>query len=147
MTNQCSKKGPDKNAHALSNCIFVLFLGKPADIGRQIEGFLFSLSNPFNLAPRVLSIQHGNASGRTDPLLGPSFGERELELFEDKNGRIMGYSSLGASFDLRNVSLSSHETRYYLAGSQHFYPNQVEVFYYHGELVLKRYQKISFVVE
>ena len=147
MTNQCSKKGPDKNAHALSNCIFVLFLGKPADIGRQIEGFLFSLSNPFNLAPRVLSIQHGYASGRTDPLLGPSFGERELELFEDKNGQIMGYSSLGASFDLRNVSLPSHETRYYLAGSQHFYPNQVEVFYYHGELVLKRYQKISFVVE
>ena len=147
MTNQCNKKGPDKNAHALSNCIFVLFLGKPADIGRQIEGFLFSLSNPFNLAPLILSIQHGNASGRTDPLLGPSFGERELELFEDKNGRIMGYSSLGASFDLRNVSLPSYETRYYLAGSQHFYPNQVEVFYYHGELVLKRYQKISFVVE
>ena len=111
-----------------------MFLGKPADIGRQIEGFLFSLSNPFNLAPRVLSIQHGYASGRTDPLLGPSFGERELELFEDKNGRIMGYSSLG-------------ETRYYLAGSQHFYPNQVEVFYYHGELVLKRYPKISFVAE
>ena len=143
MTNQCSKKGPDKNAHALSNCIFVLFLGKPADIGRQIEGFLFSLSNPFNLSPLILSIQHGNASGRTDPLLGPSFGERELELFEDKNGRIMGYSSLGASFGLRNISLFS----YYLAGSQHFYPNQVEVFYYHGELVLKRYQKISFVVE
>ncbi|CAH3161623.1 unnamed protein product, partial [Pocillopora meandrina] len=93
--------------------------------------FLFSLSSPFNLAPRILSIQHGNASGKTDPLLGPSFGERELELFGDSNGQITGYSSLGASFDLRNVSLSSYETRYYLAGSQHFYPNQVEVFYYH----------------
>ena len=124
-----------------------MFLGKPAHIGRQIEGFLFSLSSPFNLAPRILSIQHGNASGKTDPLLGPSFGERELELFGDSNGQIMGYSSLGASFDLRNVSLSSYETRYYLAGSQHFYPNQVEVFYYHGELVLKRYGKISFVAE
>ena len=124
-----------------------MFLGKPADIGRQIEGFLFSLSNPFNLAPLILSIQHGNASGRTDPLLGPSFGKRELELFENKNGRIMGYSSLGASFDLRNVSLYSYETRCYLVGSQHFYPNQVEVFHYHGELVLKRYPEISFVVE
>ena len=59
----------------------------------------------------------------------------------------MGYSSLGASFGLRNISLFSYETRYCLAGSQHFYPNQVEVFYYHGELVLKRYQKISFVVD
>ena len=59
----------------------------------------------------------------------------------------MGYSSLGASFDLRNVSLSSYETRCYLVGSQHFYPNQVEVFYYHGELLLKRYPEISFVVE
>ena len=140
------KKDQIKRSCFIKLC-FVLFLGKPADIGRQIEGFLFSLSNPFNLAPLILSIQHGNASGRTDPLLGPSFGERELELFEDKNGRIMGYSSLGASFDLRNVSLPSHETRYYLAGSQHFYPNQVEVFYYHGELVLKRYPEISFVVE
>lgn len=136
-----------KIAYTLYNCVVILFLGKPSNIGHQIEGFLFSLSNPFDLAPRILPIQQGKASGRTNPHLGPSFGERDLELFEDKHGRIMGYSRLGASFDLMSVSLSSYEAWFYLAGSQHFYPDQVEVFYYHGELGLKRYCKISLGIE
>ncbi|PFX18451.1 Fibroleukin, partial [Stylophora pistillata] len=133
---KCDYKGPTLTIVRVREYVFGGFVenswgGKPSNIGHQIEGFLFSLSNPFDLAPRILPIQQGKASGRTNPHLGPSFGERDLELFEDKHGRIMGYSRLGASFDLMSVSLSSYEAWFYLAGSQHFYPDQVEVFYYH----------------
>ncbi|KAJ7367399.1 hypothetical protein OS493_040668, partial [Desmophyllum pertusum] len=43
----------------------------------------------------------------------------------------MGFSGLGAAFNVTSVSMSSAEARNYFAGSQHFYPDQVEVFYYH----------------
>ena len=46
----------------------------------------------------------------------------------------MGFSRLGASFNVTNISLSSSEARNYFAGSQKFYPDQVEVFYYHGKV-------------
>ena len=47
---------------------------------------------------------------------------------------MMGFSRLGASFNVTNISLSSSEARNYFAGSQKFYPDQVEVFYYHGKV-------------
>ena len=48
----------------------------------------------------------------------------------------MGFSRLGASFNVTSISLSSSEAGNYFAGSQRFYPDQVEVFYYHCKLIL-----------
>ena len=110
--------------------------GTAADSGNQFEGFLFSLSNPSDQSPQFFPIQQGKTSARTDEQFGPSFGQRDLELFEDENGRLMGFSALGASFDLTNISLSSSDARNFFAGSQRFYPDQVEVFYCHGKLIL-----------
>lgn len=110
-----------------------LYSGPATDIGNQHEGFLFSLSNPSNEFPRFLPIQQGKTSARTDPLLGPSFGQRDLELYQNATGRLKGFSGLGASFDIANISLSLSEARNYFTGSQQFYPEKVEVFYCHGE--------------
>ena len=78
-------------------------------------------------------MQQNKSSARTDPQLGPSFGQRDLELFQDAAGRLKGFSILGASFNVSNISLSLSEARNYFTGSQQFYPDKVEVFYYHGE--------------
>ena len=104
-----------------------------ADIGKQHEGFLFSLSNPSNNYPQFLPIRPGKTSGRTDPLLGPSFGQHDLELYQDASGRLKGFSGLGESFDITNISLSPSAARNFFTGSQQFYPDKVEVFYYHGK--------------
>ena len=72
-------------------------------------------------------------SARTDPALGPSFGQRDLELFQDASGRLKGFTNLGASFNLSNISWFPSEARDFFTGSPHFYPDEVEVFYYHGE--------------
>ena len=121
---------------AALNLFIFCYLGTPADIGNQFEGFLFSLSNPSNQSTQFFPILQGKTSARTDAQLGPSFGQRDLELFEDENGRLMGFSGLGASFNLTEISPSSSDARNYFAGSQQFYPDQVEVFYYHGKLIL-----------
>ena len=110
----------------------ILCSGPSEDIGNQQEGFLFSLSNPSNKSPQFLPIQQGKPAGRTDPLLGPSFGQRDLELYADVNGRLEGFSGLGASFDVTNI-LSPSAARNFFTGSQHFYPDKVEVFYYNGK--------------
>lgn len=125
--------------YANSSSFFHLCLGTTGDIGNQFEGFLFSLSNPTNQSPQFFPIQQGKTSARTDEQLGPNFGQRDLELFEDENGRLMGFSGLGASFNVTNISLSSSDGRNYFAGSQRFYPDQVEVLYYHGRLILSQY--------
>ena len=118
-----------------SICLFLLcvLLGLPADIGNQHEGFLFSLSSPSSKSPRFFSVQHKKTTARTDPTLGPSFGQRDLELFQDASGRLKGFSNLGASFNLSNFSWSLSEARDFFTGSQMFYPDKVEVFHYHGE--------------
>ena len=112
---------------------FFLYLGPAADIGNQHEGFLFSLSNPFNELPRVLPILQGKTAARTDPLQGPSFGQRDLELFEDATGRLKGFSGLGVNFNISTISLSGSGAGNYFTGSRQFYPDKVEVFYYHGK--------------
>ena len=115
---------------------FIFSSGTSQDIGHQFEGFLFSLSDPSGQSSRFFPIQQGKTSARTDPQLGPSFGQRDLELFEDDTGRLTGFSGLGASFNVTSISLSSSESRNYFAGSQRFYPDQVEVFHYHCKLIL-----------
>lgn len=103
------------------------------DIGNQHEGFLFSLSSPSSKSPRFFSVQHNKTTARTDPTLGPSFGQRDLELFQDASGTLKGFSNLGASFNLSNISWSLSKAQDFFTGSQMFYPDKVEVFHYHGE--------------
>ena len=89
--------------------------------------------SPASESPRLFPVQHNKTSARTDPTLGPSFGQRDLELFQDVSGRLKGFSNLGASFNLSNISWSPSKARDFFTGSPHFYPDEVEVFYYHGK--------------
>ena len=90
------------------------------------SNYLFSLRNKDNLSPfRSPVYQHSNKAIYTNPNYGPTFGSgHDLHISNnaDRNTASSYHPPSGYSY-------SSSNTKALLAGSYHFTPTEVEVYY------------------
>ena len=103
------------------------------------SAFLFSLQNPEYPEPIKLAINTSvmntsKQAAKSDPLLGPAFGNGDLVISDAANTGIFSYSKLGQTYLLPlGVEPSTAAAHNLLAGSTYFIPDDIEVFAYEGE--------------
>ena len=94
--------------------------------------------NPFGIGPVKLEVRPHkyDKAVRHDPGSGPVFGENDLYIGHHADASAVSFTDLGHAYELPNDTFvaGSLDARTFLAGSYHFIPDNIEVFYYHGML-------------
>ena len=97
------------------------------------SNYLFSLRNKDNLSPFRSPVYVNNRAIYTNPNYGPTIGNgHDLRISSNADRNTGSYTNFGHSY--RPPSGYSHDnsnTQALLAGSYHFTPTEVEVYYVH----------------
>lgn len=99
------------------------------------NSFLFTLHNPHGISPSKFPIkqEHKSFAAHTNQFVGPNFGFNDLVIYEETDGRIACWSSLGTSYAVSNNVNNAAGGRSVFTGSRLFYPDEIEVFYYNSK--------------
>ena len=98
----------------------------------SVNAFLFSLKNKDNLKPFKAAVYRNSHTAFVHgSSYGPTFGGgHDLYISNNANLNIVSYTNFGTTYQLPpDYTPGAANTRALLAGSYHFTPSEVEVFY------------------
>ena len=114
----------------LKNNIFsISFSGE--GFQQSYVSFLFSLKNKDNLRPFKAPVFRNHQKAIcSHPSYGPNFGERDLYISNNSHVNQQSFTNFGATYQPPpGYDYGTPQTQSLLAGSYHFTPNEVEIFY------------------
>lgn len=115
--------------------LFVILFSDPGkyNTATSENSFVFSLKNNDNLEPFKASMYstRNNLAIYNNFVYGPTFGYgHDFYISDNANSTSVSYTSLGYTYKLpAGYTRGTANTRALLAGSNHFTPSEVEVFY------------------
>ena len=117
-----------RNYNSFFFLVYYCFLASVGNYGATSKSFIFSLVDKESLAPFKSMVKHDSSSyaiyrGSTN---GPTFGGHDIYIADNANQNANSYASLGAYYSIPNGVTDSSTI---LAGTSHFSPDEVEVFY------------------
>ncbi len=124
-------------------CLFLL--GNDGFINSS-KAFIFSLVNLRGLPPFKMNLKSDkfDKAAKQQSQFGPIFGDDDIVIHTQPTSFAESFSDLDSSYEFPSqLSLTSDEQDYLLAGSKKFLVDDLEAFYYEGRMAVERVGEIS----